>query len=142
MSKRRKKGNKPNIPQATLDRARQQAGLPVEEPVEEIEEVVEEVEAEPVKAQAAPKTPNKSKSTRPARRTRARSSSGVQLDTRKKRRGELDTSQVEDAMAHPTVFPTNEDLQAEYGFVLRDLRNMFLLAAVLMVALVLMASFI
>ena len=43
MSKRRKKGNKPNIPQATLDRARQQAGLPVEEPVEEIEE-------EPVKA--------------------------------------------------------------------------------------------
>jgi hypothetical protein len=140
MSKRRKKGNKPNIPQATLDRARQQAGLPVEEPVEEIEEAVEE--AAPVKAQAAPKTPNKPKDTRPVRRSRARSTAGVQLDTRKKRRGELDTYQVEDALTHPTVFPTNEDLQAEYGFVLRDLRNMFLLAAVLMVALVLMASLI
>ncbi|MAU10401.1 MAG: hypothetical protein CL607_11305 [Anaerolineaceae bacterium] len=135
MSKRRKKGNKPNIPQATLDRARQQAGLPVEEPVEEIEE-------EPVKAQAAPKSPSKPKDTRPARRTRARSTGSVQLDTRKKRRSEPETYQIEDALAHPTVFPDNEDLQAEYGFVLRDLRNMFLLAAVLMVALVLMASFI
>lgn len=138
MSKRRKKGNKPNIPQATLDRARQQAGLPVEEPVEEIEEI----EEEPVKAQAAPKSPSKPKDTRPARRTRARSTGSVQLDTRKKRRSEPETYQIEDALAHPTVFPDNEDLQAEYGFVLRDLRNMFLLAAVLMVALVLMASFI
>ena len=66
----------------------------------------------------------------------------MQLDTRKKRRSEPETYQIEDALAHPTVFPDNEDLQAEYGFVLRDLRNMFLLAAVLMVALVLMASFI
>ena len=104
------------------------------------EEVVEEVKE--AKAEAAPKTPNKPKDTRPARRARSRATSGVQIEGRKKRRSEPETYMVEDALRHPTIFPTNEDLQAEYGFVLRDLRNMFLLAAVLMVALVVMASLI
>ncbi|MCA9894504.1 MAG: hypothetical protein KC615_16055 [Anaerolineae bacterium] len=137
MSKRRKKSSAPNIPQATLDRARQQAGLPVEKPTEEVVEEVKEA-----KAEAAPKTPNKPKDTRPARRARSRAASSVQIEGRKKRRSEPETYMVEDALRHPTIFPTNEDLQAEYGFVLRDLRNMFLLAAVLMVALVVMASLI
>jgi hypothetical protein len=134
MSKRRKKGNnKPNIPQATLDRAREQAGLPVEQPVEE----------EPQEVAAKPAISPKNKSAARAASTRRRASnrtvSAGQIDLRK-RRGDLDVGTVEAALAHPTKFPTEEELHATYGFVLRDLRNMFILAAVLLVVLIIMAT--
>ncbi|QPC82537.1 hypothetical protein G4Y79_23090 [Phototrophicus methaneseepsis] len=140
MSKRRKKGNTPNIPQATLDRAREQAGLPVEEPIDEAEEVEVE-EAPKPRAAAAVSSKNKSATRSAASSRRSKKApSATQIDMRK-RRGELDTDTVEAALAHPVRFPTEEDLHAEYGFVLRDLRNMFLLAGVLMVIMIAVASF-
>ncbi len=47
---------------------------------------------------------------------------------------------VADILAHPTKIVTEDELRAQYGFVIADLRNMGLLALGLMVALVVLAQ--
>lgn len=124
--KNRKKNSQPNIPKATLDRARRQAG-------------VEDTPEEESPAESA----SGAKSEQPERKTARRRSSSVspaQLD-RAKKRGELEPDFVEDMLANPTKFVTEEELHEEYGFVLTDLRNMGILAAILLVVLVLLAQF-
>lgn len=163
MSKRRsRKSSSPNLPKATLERARAQAGLPPKD--EEAEKAVEAAEAAPAKPapekpveekpaaakaaaeEAAPSAGTTSRRSRSsggsATSSRARSKrvTAAQLE-RTKQRGELDVHTIEDALEHPTRFPSEEDLHRDYGYVLRDLRNMFILAGVLIVALVLIATF-
>ena len=108
MAKRRRNKNKSGLPQNVLDRARQNAG-----------------EMDEGNGEAA------SVSERAARR---RNASNVQLE-RTRQRGELTSEMIEDVLAHPTKFVSAEELQEEYQHVLVDLRNMGILAAVLIVAL-------
>jgi len=127
MSKRKKKSNAPNIPKATLDRARRQAAG---------EDVDAELEAE------------RNEEERKARREerRAARKRNQQFDqaavSNRRERERLDVGAVEQALISPTKVVTEEDLREEYSYVLSDLRNMGLLAGALMVMLVLLAQFI
>lgn len=118
MAKRRRK--KPNISQTVLDQARQG--------------VVEDGRAD------APPTPEPSSPTpaaiKPPRRRRALQS--AQLE-RRKGDGALDADYVAELLANPTKVVTEDDLRADYGFVIKDLRNMGILAAGLFIALIIVS---
>jgi hypothetical protein len=123
MAKRRRK--KPNIPQATLDQVRQENGVEETPDTSKSESKADEVASSATKS--TPETP------RPRRR--GRDLHAAQL---KKRKGDsaLDPVFVAEQLANPTKIVTEEQLQEDYGFVIRDLRNMGVLAAVLFVALI------
>jgi hypothetical protein len=53
----------------------------------------------------------------------------------------MSTAMIENMLAHPTKIVTEAELHAQYGFVLKDLRNMGILAAGLMLSLVVLAIF-
>ena len=119
MAKRRRK--KPNISEAVLEQARQGS-------------------AEPVAADAAPQqaAPASADPAAAAALRRRRTLSEAQL----KRRKDQIASNAEyaaDLLANPTKVVTEEDLRADYGFVIKDLRNMGMLAAVLFVALIIIS---
>jgi hypothetical protein len=120
MAKRRRNGKKPNLPKDVLARARKQAG---------VEEDVKETSSTGGKSDAAETS---SVSEKVARR---RKMSTVQLE-RNRQRGELTNEMVEDVLANPTKFVSSEELQDEYKHVLVDLRNMGILAAVLIATLI------
>ena len=117
MAKRRRR--KPNISQTVLDQARQGA----EEPG--APDNAAEPNAAPPSAKAAP----------PRRR---RALQAAQLE-RRKDAGALDGEYVAELLANPTKVVTEDDLRADYGFVIRDLRNMGILAAGLFIALVIVS---
>lgn len=129
MSSRKTRKSTSSIPKATLERAREQAGLPAE-PTREATPT-SEAKATPVKTASKPATSGN------ARKTRV---TAAQLE-RAKKRDELDHEMVAHILAHPTKMVTEEELHQAYGYVLRDLRNMGLLAAALMVVLVVIAQF-
>lgn len=136
MSKRRKK-NKPNIPQATLDRARRQAGI---EPEEQVNETAEDTSSSESSSDDSSSS-SSSSSSMVERAARRRKLSPVQLE-RSRRSGELDNDVIQEMLANPTDFVSEEQMREEYQYVLFDLRNMGILAAVLMVFLVALAQFI
>lgn len=119
MSKRR--NSTVNIPAETLERARKQAGLNPESDGTESESV-----SSATMAELAP---------------RRKKVNTAQLE-RKQRKGELTHEMVQEILAHPTKFVTEEELHQDYQHVLVDLRNMGLLSAVLMILLVVLAQFI
>jgi hypothetical protein len=128
---RRKRNKQPNLPEATLERAREQAGLPAEtDAAEEVEEVETTAAAAPVREK--PKSP--------VSRTGRRVSAAKLEQSRK--RGDMDQEMVEYMLEHPTKVVTEGELRAEYGHVLYDLRNMFLLAGVLIAVMIVIAQFI
>ncbi|MCY3979346.1 MAG: hypothetical protein OXG23_14710 [Chloroflexi bacterium] len=120
MAKRRRR--KPNISQAVLDQARQG--------------VVDEGSAEVPAAGASSAAANTTVPKQPPRRRRALQS--AQLE-RRKDEGALDAEYVAELLANPTKVVTEDDLRADYGFVIKDLRNMGILAACLFIALVIAA---
>lgn len=136
MSKRRKK-NKPNLPQATLDRARRQAGLDPEETNEE-DGVVAEASADDASAKAEAKPSTKVRSSSASRR---RKTNSAQLE-RSRKRGEVNHEMMQELLHNPTIEVSEAELAKEYNHVLLDLRNMGVLAAILMVVLVGLAQFI
>ncbi len=157
MAKKRRKGKKPNLPQATIDRARRQAGVDEDDIQDDIEETVdaqadEEIEDVEDEATESHSGGNSRRAERAAERARrraraARSRDAVRVSSmgpsrRKNKDDDLDNSMMAQLLANPTKIVSQEQLQEEYGYVLRDLRNMFILAIVLMVALVLLAQFI
>lgn len=117
MAKRRRR--KPNISKAVLDQARQGA----------IDEGSAEVAPVGASSAAAPTSMPK----QPQRRRRALQS--AQLE-RRKDEGALDAEYVAELLANPTKAVTEDDLRVDYGFVIKDLRNMGILAACLFIALV------
>ena len=117
MAKRRRR--KPNISQSVLDQARQGA----------VDEGSAEVSPAAASSAAAATTMPK----QPQRRRRALQS--AQLE-RRKDDGALDAEYVAELLANPTKVVTEDDLRADYGFVINDLRNMGILAACLFIALV------
>ncbi|MDE2748584.1 MAG: hypothetical protein OXI34_06445 [Chloroflexota bacterium] len=118
MAKRRRR--KPNISQAVLEQARQG--------------VLDEG-----KRDAAPPpepTPATVQPAAPPRRRRALQA--AQLE-RRKDEGALDADYVAELLANPTKVVSEDDLRADYGFVIRDLRNMGILAAALFITLVIVS---
>ncbi len=114
MAKRRRK--KPNISQAVLDQAR--GATPA-----------------PAATEATPDAPEPEKSAAISRPRRRRALQSAQLE-RRRDEGALDAEYVAELLANPTKLVSEEDLRADYGFVIKDLRNMGLLAAALFIALI------
>ena len=119
MAKRRRK--KPNISKAVLEQARQGA-------VDQGQESATPAEAPDANAEAAAVPA-------PRARRRRRELQAAKLE-RRKDEGGLDAEAVADLLANPTREVSEEQLRADYGFVIKDLRNMGILAAALFVALV------
>ena len=146
MSKRKNRAAAPNLPQETLERARRQAAIDRGELPPEPEPTPEpEPEAAPKPVAATTANPYR---TVPASQRRAvtrvrsagRRERGTRLAGERGRDAELDAETISDLLDNPTIFVSEEQLKAEYGFVTADLRNMFLLAAGLMVTLVVLAT--
>jgi hypothetical protein len=121
MAKRRRK--KPNISQTALEQARQDANGG------ETPSTPQSEEATPQKTEAV------ASASQPKSRRRRRDLQAAQLDKRKNA-GELDAEYVANLLANPTKIVTEEDLHQDYGYVIKDLRNMGILATVLFVALI------
>jgi hypothetical protein len=134
---RRKRSKQPNLPEATLERAREQANLisADETGADETDETTSETgtpqpdAAAPVKL--APKAPI-------SQRTGRRISTARLEQSR--RRGDIDGEMVEYMLENPTKVVTEAQLREEYGHVLVDLRNMALLAAALIVVMIVIAQ--
>ena len=130
MAKRRKRSNKqPDLPAATLKRARAQIRS-------------EELDEEQEEAQVAAEAEVQAKARRDERRARRRATPQPVNYARRRSEKEIDQSFVQDRLAHPTKFVSEAELRQEYGHVLRDIRGMFLLAGLLMVLLVVLAQLI
>ena len=125
MAKRRRK--KPNIPKAALEHARQEATddpQPAKSDGPKAEVKAEPEAVKPAKAENKPK---------PRRRRGDIESAKL---AKRKNEGTLDSEYVAEMLANPTKVVTEEELHEDYGYVIRDLRNMGILAAVLFVALI------
>ena len=123
MAKRRRK--KPNIPKAALEHARQEA---------EIDESNGSTD-EAVPTSQEEKTVQTATEDKPKPRRRRRDLQTAKLDKRKAE-GALDAEYVAELLENPTKVVTEEELRQDYAYVLRDLRSMGILAAVLFIALI------
>lgn len=128
MSKRKNRNQSPNIPQSTLERARQQLGGD-SEPVAAVEAKVEKAAAVVEKAEvvARPAVERRARPARPA---------GSPARSTSRKEDKHDMAYIRARLANPTRVVTEADLKAEYGYVIKDLRWMGGLAAILVVALV------
>ena len=138
MAKRRKKRSAPNISEEAIERARQQLGEAdaLEQPVEAQEDQAADTDP-----------PHESRQKRRRRERRERSGQAqseiVQYSQISKRKREtLDHETIEQMLANPTKFVTEEELREDYRHVITDLKSMGMLAAVLMIALVALAQLI
>ena len=141
MAKRRNKSNRnttPNLPESTLERARQQISG-------ELEEGEGEVQAKGKSAQSttsADAAREARRSRRQAARRQVNSNVASGQYSNRTKSDNLSSEYIAELLANPTKFVTEEQLHEEYGFVLADLRSMGILAAALMVLLVMLAQFI
>ncbi len=136
MSKRKNRNQSPNIPQSTLDRARQQLGQAADEvPVEAAAEVNAE---KPVRIEQAEPAVVAARPVLERRARPARTGTSATRTTRSTSRKDdkHDISYIRARLAHPTRIVTEADLKAEYSYVVTDLRTMGILATVLVIALV------
>jgi len=125
MAKRRRNRNKPNLPDDVLARARKNAGIEEEE-TDAVDNSTKSTDAS---------DDADSVSSRAARR---RKLSPVQLE-RSRQRGELSNDLISEALQNPTNIVSEEELGEDYKHVLVDLRNMGILAAILITLLVSLA---
>ncbi len=128
MSKRKNRKSAPNLPQATLERARKQAEGGVESM------------AEP----AANRQEHRAARRRQERETRRRN----QLETAqysqrtRVKNVELTNEMLNQMLANPTKEVSEAELREQYSYVLSDLRNMGILAGALFVFLIGLAQLI
>lgn len=150
MSKRRSKSS-PNLPAEVVERARRQLAeqsgqvaqtAPVPEPkAAEPEPTVTPPPkaapriAVPHAAVPAASAPVRIRRTTPRGLPSASRSGGRQPD-------QIDSAYLRERLANPTRTVTEAELHAEYGYVVRDLRSMAILAAGLIVALVILGNLI
>lgn len=134
MSKRKRSNDA--LPKATLDRARQQAT----EMEQDVEDNVEEVLNKPVQGvSSAPRT-QLSREERDRRRVdRARTARPSSANKSTSIRRSDSPHRVAELLSNPTKFVSEEQLHEEYSYVLKDLRNTGILAAILLVSLVTLA---
>ena len=154
MSKRKNRKKTPNLPEETLRRARQEAGLEeappaeveaeAEEP-ETVDEVVSEPEAVPapeVETEAADEEEAPAVAVPARSRRRARSSESTSRPRRRKEKEyeEMTPEEVAHLLENPTKIVTEDELREQYAYVIRDLRSMAILAAILFVGMIVVAS--
>jgi hypothetical protein len=152
MSKRRSKSS-PNLPPEVIERARRQLAEQSGQAAPSAS-ASEPKTAEPPKPQAAaPKAaPRGVVAVRHAavpaasapvriRRTTPRSAPST-ARTGGRQPDQLDSAYLRERLANPTRIVTEAELHAEYGYVIKDLRSMALLAAGLIVALVILGNII
>mgnify|MGYP006921591025 CR=1 FL=1 len=128
-----KKSSKPNIPNEVIERARKQAAGEIDEntsnkaatDVATVERARRRAERRAERNRGSTTTPTSSSF---AERRKQQKSDRMRSDS------------IQTMLANPTKFVTQEELRAEYGHVVTDIRNMFALAGVLMVALVIIAQ--
>ncbi len=107
------------IPDETLERARQQ--LEEDQPAAAAETAADTAAA--------------------GRRARRRTTPSVssRAATRKRSVEEMTPAEIEELLHNPTRVVSEDELRDQYGYVLKDLRNMGLLAAALFAALIVIA---
>ena len=136
MSKRKNRNQSPNIPQSTLDRARQQLGQAADEspvqaaPEVKVEKPVRVEQSEPAVVAARPV------SERRARPARTGTSTSRTTRSTSRKDDKHDISYIRQRLANPTRIVTEADLKAEYSYVITDLRTMGILATILVIVLV------
>lgn len=147
MSKRKNRSAAPNLPQEALERARRQAAIERGElPPEPEVPVVPEREPEAPRI-TPPVTPGENpyrtvsaaqrraaRAARTGRRTRS-----MQRVAPSERVEELDAETITELLENPTREVTEEQLRQEYGYVLKDMRSMFVLTGGLIVLLIALA---
>lgn len=129
MSKRKNRNQSPNIPQSTLDRARQQLGQ-TEEPVApevKVEKAARTIERADLIVAARPVTERRPRPVRPAASTPR---------TTSRKEDKHDMAYIRARLANPTRIVTEAQLKQEYGYVVSDLRSMGILATILVIALI------
>jgi len=62
------------------------------------------------------------------------------VQSNRKKREILTQSQIAYQLAHPTKEVSYEEFRREYSHVVRDIRNMFILAGILMISMVILAQ--
>ncbi len=135
MAKRRRKSNKPNLPTDVLARARKNAGI------EDEIETNNDADNDPVEAVASAVAADEDSASVSQRAARRRGLPQAQIE-RSRKRGELSNEMISDLLHHPTRVVTEEELHKDYQHVLVDLRNMGILAAILIVVMMGLASII
>ena len=144
MSKRKNRSSAPNIPQATLDRARQQlAGdaAPAPTSAEPVEAVEAEAKPEPVKAASVPSSRVAAQRAAGSTRSRANANRRVQsAQSKGGRKDQMDTQIVKNRLLHPTRIVTEAQLHEEYGYVVSDLRTIAIIAVAMVVLMVVLAQ--
>jgi len=124
MSKRRNRKNRPNLPEEVLARARREAGILDEEETAQGPEEEAVVEPEAPRRQQREELP--------------------QMQRRKRRDidpDELTQDEIYELLANPTRDVAESELNAQYSYVLTDLRSMGALAALLFVIMIVAARF-
>ncbi|MCA0454538.1 MAG: hypothetical protein LCI00_11235 [Chloroflexi bacterium] len=132
MSKRKNRNPSPNIPQSTLDRAREEANAAAPVDTNEPDETVEVIDDTPVVQFREPPRVAVERRPRPTRSTGVRPASNKSSRKEEKH----DINYIRSRLANPTRIVTEAQLKAEYSYVINDLRSMGILAAVLIAALV------
>lgn len=140
MSKRKNRSTSPNLPQATLDRARQQiSGDVPATPAEPIEEAAVEAKIEPVVS--SPPSPKTSGARVSSSAARARSNRRPQPAQAKGGRKEaMGTDIVRNRLLNPTRDVTEDQLRLEYGYVMRDLRTIAIISVAMIALMVIVAQ--
>jgi hypothetical protein len=137
MAKRKKRRSKPNISEEAIERARQQL-----EDEEDADQSEEEEASEDEPQEQEPSRKRRRRRERKERST-AKPAEVVQYSQiSKRKRDELDNEMVEQMLAHPTKFVTEEELREDYHYVITDLRSMGLLAVALLVAIIVLGQLI
>lgn len=126
-----KKSSKPNIPDEVIERARKQAAGEIDENTSN-KAATDVATAERARRRAE----------RRAERNRSSTPTSSSFAERRKQQksDRMRSDSIQTMLANPTKFVTQEELRAEYGHVVTDIRNMFALAGVLMVALIIIAQ--
>jgi hypothetical protein len=135
--RQRKKLNRPNIPEQTLEQVKQavtEAEDEIQEPADDdntAEELhTDDLTDEQLRALAAQQRMQQLRNARYELREARRSD-------RKRRKGEaLDGADIARLLANPTKHVTEGELKTQYSYVLADLRNMGILAAILFAVLI------
>ncbi len=142
MSKRKNRSSAPNLPQATLERARQQIAADRDGTPAPAAPPPAEAEA-PKPAPTAPRPAAQAEPRAISARTRStRRATSQPLQSRGSKLDVSDPEYVRNRLANPTRFVSEDELRQEYNYVIRDLRSMGLLAAALVVFLLVAGQFI
>ncbi len=132
MARRKSRKKSPNIPQDVLEQARQENGDVAEDENAQSEETATENEAV-VAVERRSRRRRRRRSSQPSAARKA------ERDLRRKKKGELSQEQIAYLLSHPTKEVDENELRDQYGYVVKDLRNMGLLAAALIVVLIVAA---